>query len=55
MGRHDLSNKPIVIDNMKSVEERGETVWQKMVNMWNNEKNHPYDYGVITQINDAVC
>ncbi len=39
MGRHDLMNKHIVINNMKSVEKREETVWQKMVNMWNNEKS----------------
>ncbi len=38
MGRHNLSNERIVINNMKSVEKREETVWQKMANMWNNEK-----------------
>jgi hypothetical protein len=55
VGCHDLSNKCIVVDNMKSVEKREETVWQKMANIWNNKKNHPYDYGIITQINNAVC
>ncbi len=38
MERHDLLNEHIVLDNMKSVEKREETVWQKMANMWNNEK-----------------
>jgi hypothetical protein len=41
MGRHDLSNKCIVTNNMKSVEKREETVWQKMANMWNNENFSP--------------
>jgi hypothetical protein len=41
MGRHDLSNKHIVVNNMKSAEEREETVWQKMANMWNDEKFAP--------------
>jgi hypothetical protein len=41
MERHDLSNECIVLDNMKSVEKREETVWQKMVNTWNNEKFSP--------------
>jgi hypothetical protein len=35
MERHDLSNERIILDNMKSVEKREETVWQKMANMWN--------------------
>ncbi len=57
MGRHDLSNKRIVADNMKSVEKRKATVWQKMANMRYNEKfalMTMVDYGVITQVNDAV-
>jgi hypothetical protein len=37
MGRHDLSNERIIFNNMKSVEKREETVWQKMANMWNND------------------
>jgi hypothetical protein len=37
MGHHNLSNKRIIIDNMRSVEKRKETVWQKMANMWNDE------------------
>jgi hypothetical protein len=41
MGHHDLSNKCIVVNNMKSVEKREETVWQKMANMWNKEKIAP--------------
>jgi hypothetical protein len=41
MGRKDLSNKHMVVDNMKSVEKREETVWQKMANMWNIEKFAP--------------
>ncbi len=40
-GCQDLSNECIVFNNMKSVEKREETVWQKMVNMWNNEKFAP--------------
>jgi hypothetical protein len=55
MERQNLSNKHIIINNIKSVEKREETVWQKMANMWNNEKFCPYDYGVITQVNNAVC
>jgi hypothetical protein len=41
MGRHDLLNKCIVLDNMKSVEKRDKTVWQKMANMWSNIKFAP--------------
>ncbi len=41
MERHNLSNERIVLDNMKSVEKREETVWQKMANMWNNENFSP--------------
>jgi hypothetical protein len=41
MGPQDLSNKHIIINNMKSVEKREETVWQKMENMWNNGKFAP--------------
>jgi hypothetical protein len=41
MGRHDLSNECIVVNNMESVEKREETVWQKMANMWNNENFAP--------------
>jgi hypothetical protein len=52
---HDVSNKRIVMDNMKSLEKREETVWQKMVNMWNNKKIAPTTIVVITQIIDAVC
>jgi hypothetical protein len=37
MERHDLSNERIILDNMKSVEKREETVWEKVANMWNNE------------------
>jgi hypothetical protein len=37
MGHHNLSNECIVVNNMKSVEKREETVWQKMANMWNHE------------------
>jgi hypothetical protein len=54
MGHHDLSNECIVVNNMKSVEKREETVGQKMANIWNNENFCPYDYGIITQINNAV-
>jgi len=38
MDRHNLSNERIALDNAKSVEKREMTVWQKMVNVWNNEK-----------------
>jgi hypothetical protein len=41
MNRHDLSNKRVVLDNVKSVEKREETVWEKMATMWNNEKIAP--------------
>jgi hypothetical protein len=41
MGHHDLLNKCIFVNNMKSVEKREETVWQKMANMWNNEYFSP--------------
>ncbi len=41
MGCHDLSNECIIIANMKSVEKREETVWQKMAKMWNNENFSP--------------
>jgi hypothetical protein len=41
MGRHNLSNELVIVDNMKSVEKREETVWQKMANMWNNENFAP--------------
>jgi hypothetical protein len=41
MGCQNLLNECIVINNMKSVEKREETVWQKMVNMWNNENFAP--------------
>ena len=37
MDRHNLSNESIVLDNVKSVEKREMTVWQKMVNVLNDE------------------
>ena len=41
MDCHNLSNKRIVLDNAKSVEKREMTVWQKMVNVWNDENFAP--------------
>jgi hypothetical protein len=41
MGCHDLLKERIVVNNMKLVEKREETVWQKMANMWNNENFAP--------------
>jgi len=48
MDLHDLSNEHITLDNAKSVEKREVTVWQKMVNVWNDENFAPYDNGIIT-------
>jgi hypothetical protein len=53
--RHSLSNKCIVLDNAKSIEKREETVWQKMVNMWNDEKNFPNDNGFIAKTIHTIC
>jgi hypothetical protein len=41
MNWHDLLNECVVLDNAKSVEKKEETVWEKMVSMWNNEKLAP--------------
>jgi len=41
MDCHNLSNKCITLYHAKSVEKREMTVWQKMVNVWNDENFAP--------------
>ncbi len=41
MGHHNLTNECIVVDNMNSVEKREDTVWQKIIYTWKNEKKSP--------------
>ena len=42
--------KHITLDNAKSVEKREMTVWQKMVNEWNDEKFAPMKMVLLPQL-----
>jgi hypothetical protein len=41
MKRNDISNEKIVLDNQKSVEKRGTTVWELFSSLWNNANFSP--------------
>jgi len=50
MDCHNLSKKCITLDKAKSVEKREMTVWQKMANVWNDEKIAPMTMALLPQI-----
>jgi hypothetical protein len=50
MRQHNLSNKCIVANNMKSVEKKEEPVWQKMANMWTYEKFAPTTMALLPKL-----